>query len=119
MLMLVEQHLSGLLPSSTLTHLAPYFDAARRCLNTEIKPQYTRSWLDKVRTVPSSQPLLLPAIDTAVQQVRTEALLHEKQAQVSYKRAGREAAMTYRIHPLTCLQLTFREESTMSSLRRS
>ena len=104
MLMLVEQHLSSLLPSSTLTHLAPYFDAARRCLNTEIKPQYTRSWLDKVRTVPSSQPLLPPAIDTTVQQVLTEALLHEKQVQVSYKRAGRDAAMTYRIHPLALVQ---------------
>lgn len=104
MLMLVEQHLSGLLPSSTLTHLAPYFDAARRCLNTEIKPQYTRSWLGKVRTVPSSQPLLAPIIDATVQQVLTEALLHEKQVQVSYKRAGRDAAMTYRIHPLALVQ---------------
>ena len=104
MLMLVEQHLSGLLPSSTLTHLAPYFDAARRCLNTEIKPQYARSWLDKVRTVPSSQPLLPPAIDTTVQQVLTGALLHEKQVQVSYKRAGREVATTYRVHPLALVQ---------------
>lgn len=104
MMMLVEQHLAGLLPSSTLEHLAPYFDAARRCLNTEMKPQFNRSWLDKVRSVPASQPLLSPTIDPTVQHVITDALLYEKQVQVSYKRAGKENAMNYRIHPLALVQ---------------
>jgi len=104
MMMLVEQHLAGLLPSSTLEHLAPYFDAARRCLNTEMKPQFNRSWLDKVRSVPASQPLLSPSIDSTVQHVITEALLYEKQVQISYKRAGKENAMSYRIHPLALVQ---------------
>jgi len=104
MLMLVEQHLSGLLPSSTLDHLTHYFDAARRCLNAEAGPQRSRSWLDKVRTVPASQPLLAPSIDVTVQQVITEALLNEKQVQITYKRAGRDVVTDYHIHPLALVQ---------------
>jgi predicted DNA-binding transcriptional regulator YafY len=103
-LVLAEQHLSGLLPTSALEQLKPYFDAARYRLNVEPQPHHRRSWLDKVRTVPSSQPLLAPEIDPLVHCVITEALLDEKQVQISYKKAGSNTPVEYRIHPLALVQ---------------
>lgn len=103
-LVLAEQHLSGLLPTSALEQLKPYFDAAHDRLDAEPQPRHRRSWLDKVRTVPPSQPLLAPEIDPIVHGVITEALLDEKQVQISYKKAGRSTPVEYRIHPLALVQ---------------
>lgn len=101
---LAEQHLSGLLPSSILEQLQHYFGAAHRRLDGEPQPHHCRSWLDKVRTVPPTQPLLQPDIDPRVHDVISEALLHEKQVLVSYRRRGSELAVEYRIHPLALVQ---------------
>jgi predicted DNA-binding transcriptional regulator YafY len=103
-LVLAEQHLSGLLPTSALEQLKPYFDAAHDRLDAEPQPRHRRSWLDKVRTVPPSQPLLAPEIDPIVHGVITEALLDEKQVQISYKKAGSSTPVEYRIHPLALVQ---------------
>lgn len=103
-LVLAEQHLAGLLPSSILSQLKHYFDAARYRLNQEPPPQHCRSWLDKVRTVVPTQPLLAPDIDPLVQSVISEALLHEKQVSVSYQRRGSDVAVEYQIHPLAMVQ---------------
>jgi predicted DNA-binding transcriptional regulator YafY len=103
-LVLAEQHLSGLLPTSALEQLKPYFAAAHSLLDTEPKPQHCRSWLDKVRTVPPSQPLLAPEIDPLVHDIITKALLHEMQVQISYKKAGSNTPVEYRIHPLALVQ---------------
>lgn len=103
-LILAEQHLPGLLPTSVVTQLKPYFDAAKHRLDHEPQPQHGRSWLDKVRTVPPSQPLLAPQIEAQVHQVVSEALLHEKQVQISYRRPGSGSLVEYRIHPLALIQ---------------
>ena len=55
-LAMVEQHLNTLLPSSTLQQLQPYFDAAKQHLDSHPQSDHARSWLNKVRTVPPSQP---------------------------------------------------------------
>lgn len=103
-LVMAEQHLAGLLPSSVLSQLNHYFDAARHRLNQEPPPHHSRSWLDKVRTVVPTQPLLAPEIDPLVQGVISEALLHEKQVLVSYQRRGSGVAVEYQIHPLAMVQ---------------
>jgi len=103
-LVLAEQHLSGLLPSSVVGQLKRYFDLANQRLNHEPQPAHFRSWLDKVRTVPSTQPLLPPQIDPLVQEVISEALLHEKQVLVRYQRRGNRAPTEYQIHPLALVQ---------------
>ena len=103
-LILAEQHLSGLLPTTVVTQLKPYFDAARHRLDEEPQPGHGRSWLDKVRTVPPSQPLLAPAIDPLVHQIISDALLHEKQVKISYRRPGSNTVVEYPIHPLALVQ---------------
>jgi predicted DNA-binding transcriptional regulator YafY len=101
---MAEQHLNRLLPVSMMEHLQPHFLAARHRLNGEPQPKHGRAWLDKVRTVPPTQPLLPPQISEAVHREISNALLHEKQAEVRYRKKGETEAKTYRIHPLGLIQ---------------
>ena len=103
-LAMVEQHLRDLLPASMVDQMRPYFSAAHRRLDAEPKPHRGRSWLDKVRTVPPTQQLLAPKIDIAVQHVVTDALLHERQVKIQYRKRGHKSAVEYRIHPLALVQ---------------
>lgn len=103
-LMMVEQHLSTLLPATTMDVMAPYFKAARQHLTAIPKAQHVRSWLNKVRTVTPNQPLLPPKIKPEVQHTVSEALLTDRQLQISYRRHGDTKAVEYRIHPLALIQ---------------
>ncbi len=103
-LVLAEQHLKGMLPASIVDQLAHYFISAHQRLDSEPRPHRGRSWLDKVRTVPPAQPLLVPVIDQSVQYAVTDALLHEKQLSIRYKKKRDGALVDYRIHPLALIQ---------------
>lgn len=103
-LAMVEQHLNSLLPSSTLSQLQPYFKAARQHLSAIPQNERARSWLNKVRTVPPSQPLLPPNVKPAVQHTVYEALLADKQLEIEYLKRGEDKAVKYRIHPLAAVQ---------------
>jgi predicted DNA-binding transcriptional regulator YafY len=103
-LAMVEQHLKTLLPASTLQQLNPYFNSARQHLNNAPKSEHARAWLDKVRTVPASQPLLPPDIKPDVLQTVYEALLADCQLTVKYIKRGKKSAVEYRIHPVAVIQ---------------
>ncbi len=103
-LAMAEQHLQNLLPSPMLEQLRPYFRAARRRLDAEPAPRRSRRWLDKVRSVPATQALLAPAIDAGVQDAVTEALLHERQLDIRYRRRGEKKDIEARVHPLALVQ---------------
>lgn len=103
-LAMAEQHLNALLPPSTLQQLQPYFNAAKQHLSNIPQCERTRSWLNKIRTVSPSQPLLPPNIKPAVQQTVYEALLADRQLEIKYLKRGHEKAVEYRIHPLAAIQ---------------
>jgi predicted DNA-binding transcriptional regulator YafY len=103
-LVMAEQHLRDLLPAPMVDQLQPYFKSARKRLDVEPTPHRGRSWLDKVRSVPPTQPLLPPKIDEAVQHVISEALLYEKQVSIRYRKREKKTAVEYRIHPLALIQ---------------
>lgn len=103
-MMMVEQHLSTLLPATTMDVLAPYFKAARQHLTAIPKAQHVRSWLNKVRTVPPNQPLIAPRIKPEVQHVVSDALLADRQLQIQYRRRGDVKPVEYLIHPLALIQ---------------
>lgn len=103
-LVMVEQHLNTLLPVSTLDQLTPYFKTARQHLSAIPQAERTRSWLNKVRTVPPTQPMLAPPIKSAVQQVVHEALLADRQLDIKYLKLGQSESVEYRIHPLAIIQ---------------
>ena len=101
---LAEQHLSRMLPTSAVEHLSLYFKAARDRLDREPQPQRGRNWLSKVRTVPPTQPLIPPVIDADVQRAVSEALLHEHQVEIHYRRKGERQTKLYQVHPLALIQ---------------
>ncbi|MCF8177118.1 MAG: WYL domain-containing protein [Sulfuritalea sp.] len=103
-LAMAEQHLRDLLPAPMVDQLQPYFKAARKRLDVEPTPHRGRSWLDKVRSVPPTQPLFPPKIDAAAQHVISEALLYEKQVSIRYRKREEKTAVEYRIHPLALIQ---------------
>ena len=103
-LVMAEKHLTALMPTPMVDQLQPYFKAARRRLDSEPKPHRGRSWLDKVRCVPATQPLQPSRIDADVQRVVSEALLHERQVAIRYRKRGERLTVDYRIHPLALIQ---------------
>ncbi len=94
-LRLVELHLERALPRSTVTALRPHLLAAKAALDG--KP--VARWLDRVRMVPRSQPLVPPKVDGAVTGVVHEALLEGRQIKARYRKRGEAQAKDYRLHP--------------------
>ncbi|MBV5349648.1 WYL domain-containing protein, partial [bacterium] len=66
MLTLAEQHLSNLLPAKLMKSLDGFFIQARSQLTEKGSTQREREWLEKIRVVSTSQPLLPPKIDPFV-----------------------------------------------------
>lgn len=103
-LAMAERHLRDLLPLPMLDQLQPHFKAARKRLDAEPRADRGRTWLDKVISVPPAQPLLAPKIDHEVQRVISEALLHERQVSIRYRKRGERTPTESRIHPLALIQ---------------
>jgi len=101
---MAERQLRNLLPLPMLDQLQPHFKAARRRLEAEPGKDGRRSWLDKVISIPPTQPLLAPKIDPEVQRVLSEALLHERQITIRYRKRGDKTPTESRIHPLALIQ---------------
>ncbi|MBI1948843.1 MAG: WYL domain-containing protein [Deltaproteobacteria bacterium] len=95
-LRLVEMHIERALPRSTVRALQPHLQAAKRALDG--KP--VARWLDRVRLVPRSQPLLPPKVDGAVTGVVHEALLEGRQIKARYRKRGETHAKEVVLHPL-------------------
>ena len=101
---LAEQHLIKMLPTSAVEHMSPYFKSARDRLDSEPQPRLGRNWLNKVRTVQPTQPLIPPVIDADVQRAVSEALLQEHQVEIRYRRKAERETKLYRVHPLALIQ---------------
>lgn len=102
-MLMVKQHLTGLLPSTTLDVLKPYFLSAQKQLDLTAKSRKLKSWLSKVRTVQPNQTLIPAKVDPEVQVIVYEALLLEKQIKIEYK--NREGTpKNYRVHLLGLVQ---------------
>ncbi len=57
-------------------------DLAKRSLSTQ---NNVRQWINRVRIVPASQPLIPPVVDRAAQQAIYEGLLQDKQIECVYR----------------------------------
>lgn len=101
---MVEEHLKMLLPASTLTQLQPYFESAKQHLNRTNASGQVRSWLNKVRTIPPTQPLQPASINADIQQTVYDALLADKQLDIQYLKRNATEPSSYRIHPLAVVQ---------------
>ncbi len=90
-LALAEQHLRSLLPTEVIGSMQPYFDQAR---NTLRRPDdhgdalSAREWIDKVRVVSTTQPLLPPTINPGVLEATSSALYANRWLNVEYDNSG-------------------------------
>lgn len=95
MLTMVEQHLQNQLPPSTISALAPYFRSAARTLANTGARGNAKAWLNKARSIPTTQPLVAPAIRSACQQTIYHALMCDQQLAIHYrKRAATKTIFT-------------------------
>lgn len=103
LLMLAEQHLSGLLPAKLMKSMEGFFTQARNHLGDKASTQREREWLQKVRVVSTSQPLLPPKIDSTVFDHVSNSLYSNQWLEVDYKNAaGKRTAA--RVMPLGLAQ---------------
>ncbi|MBH1970071.1 WYL domain-containing protein [Moraxellaceae bacterium AER2_44_116] len=100
--LMVEEHLRHLLPPSLLDELRPWFDMAQRAVNHS--DNQGRHWLDCVRIIPPTQPLIPPTVKREAQQAIYEALLTNKQLIVSYQRRYDKISAEYTLNPLAIVQ---------------
>lgn len=96
---LVEQYMQNLLPRSTLSQMAPWFDAAHGVASSNAST--LTKWQDKLRVVPHTLNKIAAQIDSEIQSTIYNGLLLERQLEVTYRAitSGKEAK-TYPIHPL-------------------
>jgi len=100
--MMVEEHLKHLLPPSLIEEMNPWFDLARRSLSTQ---NNVRQWINRVRIVPATQPLIPPVVDRQAQQAVYEGLLQDKQLECIYQGRGQNSEeKNYILNPLALVQ---------------
>lgn len=103
---LVEENLRQILPSSFLQEMRPWFSMAKSQLAGNEK---TGRWLNSIRIVPATQPLIGPSVRANVQDVIYEGLMQGKQITASYRPASKELNSTdnlkrYKLNPIALVQ---------------
>jgi len=104
-LVMVERYLSQSLPVLLTRSLHDIFNKAHQTLELHKKSQVTQ-WPEKFCVIQPAQPLIPPELSHEILVVVHEALLNEKQLQVTYKATIRADAKEkeYRLHPLGLIQ---------------
>lgn len=99
---LVEMNLKQLMPSSMLDALQGVFGYAKTKLEKggAGSNRGASEWLNKVKVVQPSQPLLPPKIDEAAQNAICEALLKNLKIKASYRSIWREEYKEYELNPI-------------------
>jgi predicted DNA-binding transcriptional regulator YafY len=85
LLMLAEQHMRHILPSSLMKSLEGFFLQARSNLGPQTGAKRAREWLSKVRVVSTTQPLLPPRLRPGVFEQVSEALYANRWLSVEYR----------------------------------
>ena len=99
---LVEMHMKQLLPATMLEGLQGVFSLAQSKLD-KIEKQtnnHTKDWLNKVRVVPPTQPLLPPLMNENIQANIYQALLENRQIAAEYQSMSSGQLKEYVLHPL-------------------
>lgn len=88
LLTLAEQHLRSLLPASLMKSMEGFFTQARANLAPYSNAKREREWLNKVRVVSTTQPLLSPRIKPGVFEQVSNALYANQWLAVDYENAA-------------------------------
>lgn len=101
---LMQEYLGTLLPGSVTSDLGPYFRMARQRLADAASGGAGRHWLERVRIIPPSQPLIAPKVVPAVHAAVTDALLKDCKLAITYRSRGAEKSRDAVVHPLGLVQ---------------
>lgn len=99
-LVMAEQHLGQLLPTSVFESLQAVFNRAHLTLKNIDGHNPASTWMDKVRAVPPTQPMVPPEIKPDIQETLARALLENRQVEVMYGGGGKNVPRPMRLHPL-------------------
>lgn len=99
-LCLMQDAITPMVPAAMLEVLEPRFALARQKMTALSADNQVASWLRKVRNVLPNQPMLPASIRGEVQEAIHEALLMDRQVQVSYVPGDGRQPMDMRLHPL-------------------
>lgn len=99
-LVMAEQHLGQLLPTSVFESLQAVFNRAHLTLKNIDGHNPASTWMDKVRAVPPTQPMVPPDIKPDIQETLARALLENRQVEVMYGGSGKNVPRQMRLHPL-------------------
>lgn len=103
LLTLAEQQLRNLLPAKLMNSMQGFFRQARGQLDENGRSQPEREWLDKVRVVSTSQPLLPPKVHSNVFEQVSNALYSNQWLDVNYQNAAGKKTSS-RVMPLGLAQ---------------
>ena len=104
LLMLAQQHLRNLLPTRLMKSMEGFFEQAQRTLQSSDKKILEREWLNKVRVVNTSQPLIPPKIQPEVFDAVSNALFANQQLELSYRNAKKQLIKDAHVMPLGLVQ---------------
>ena len=103
LLTLAEQQLSSVLPARLMKSMEGFFAQAHECLSAVPNAQREREWLQKIRFVSTSQPLIPPKIIPLVFEEVSNALYANQWLDVTYTNAD-EVTAPRRVMPLGLAQ---------------
>ncbi len=101
---LMETQVQPQLPECFLSNLRPYFTEAGKRLDFLAEQNPAANWHSKIRSVSPALPMLAPEIPEVVRDEVLQALLHEIQIEVQYRKSGAENAISLKLHPLGLIQ---------------
>jgi hypothetical protein len=99
-LVMAEQHLGQLLPTTLFEHLDAMFKRAHLTLQSVDDHNPASTWMQKVRAVPPAQPMSPPEIQPGVHAQLSHALLEGRQVDAIYNGGASNRARPIRLHPL-------------------
>lgn len=102
-LRLAKEQLTPLLPASVMRSMNSFFEQAHDNLRPHTDAKREREWLDKVRVVSTTQPLIPPKIKPGVFDAVSHALYMNEWLEIEYVNAREKTSKT-RVMPLGLAQ---------------
>lgn len=95
---LARAYLSPVLPPRVLGHLEPHFKEARGILKRDVSK--LSAWPNKIRVITRGLSSQRPEVDAEVLEKITEALIEERQCEISYQTRKSDETEKWKISPL-------------------
>ena len=103
LLMMAQEHLRNLLPVALMKSMEGHFRQARHEMATGDAARLEKQWPDKVRVIPTTQPMVPPRIKPDVFEAVSDALYQNKWLKLDYRNsAGKQTKA--RVMPLGLAQ---------------